>query len=85
MLLLMSLLSIGQIWRIKEELVGFFVLTLFLLPVIFTEIEIKVLEKELDFVAVQRTLNLVKTAKNLVVKWDTSHIFVMAFLKRLAK
>ena len=85
MLLLMSLLSIGQIWRIKEELVGFFVLTLFLLSVIFTEIEIKVLEKELDFVAVQRTLNLVKTAKNLVVKWDTSHIFVMAFLKRLAK
>ena len=85
MLLLMNLLSIGQLWRIKEELVGFFVLTLFLLSVIFTEIEIKVLEKGLDFVTVQRTLNFVKTAKNLVVKWDISHIFVMAFLKRLGK
>ena len=85
MLLLMNLLSIGQLWRIKEELVGFFVLTLFLLSVIFTEIEIKVLEKGLDFVTVQRTLNFVKTAKNLVVEWDISHIFVMAFLKRLGK
>ena len=47
---------------------GFFVLTLFLLSVIFTEIEIKVLEKGLDFVTVQRTLNFVKTVKNLVVK-----------------
>ena len=46
----------------------FFVLTLFLLSVIFTEIEIKVLEKGLDFVTVQRTLNFVKTVKNLVVK-----------------
>ena len=85
MLLLMNLLSIGQLWRIKEELVGFFVLTLFLLSVIFTEIEIKVLEKGLDFVTVQRTLNFVKTVKNLVVKWDISHIFVMTFLKRLGK
>ena len=55
---------------------------------ILTEIEIKVLEKGLDFAPVQRTLNELELRKDfeefcrrMRCKWH----FVMKFLKRLAK
>ena len=73
----------------KDGLVGFFVLRLFLKSgchKILTETEIKVLEKRLGFVPLQRTFNEIELRKGLnEEERDPSDIFVMKFLKRLGK